>query len=293
MKPLRMDSSVGAAPARKSLAITAFGWLIMAAAAILSVVSVVSLLMILARSHGTQSTDIGGFLLIVVAPPMTFLAGIGVVVRWRWAWVYCVVGLSLVLGWQALELTRPPKPAVTTTVSPSGVRTTTYHEAPRSNLPLIALCLGLLLVALTPRVRREFALVASGPVRPDGRLRPRPQPTAAGAAQPTAALGENAEQHLGEAGSLGPWTARELVRALLLLAMILGIAGFMAWLAFRGVEIGSTTLPAYKGGGRTVVLRAQEPMLFWSVSGFYAAVGLGAAAFGAWLMWHLLRPHRR
>ena len=144
--------------ARRSWLVTLLGWLIILASAGLSVISFISFLMILAGSYGTQNTELSGFLLIVVAPPASFVAGIGLLRRWRWAWLYLVAGLLLGLGWQVFELTRPPRPAVTTTTLPNGFRETVYLSGPQFSMPLTAVLAGLLAFALTPGVRREFGI---------------------------------------------------------------------------------------------------------------------------------------
>lgn len=274
-----MDASVASAPPR-SLAITVVGWLLVVASALLSIVSFMSLLMFLAGSHGTQSADVAGFLLIVVAPPATCLAGIGLVMRWRWAFVYCVLGLLFVLGWQAYESTRPP-PAVTTTLSPGGVRTTLYYGGPRTSLPLVVLCVGLIGLALTPRVRREFFAPAAQGV-----------PAGGGRPQTSAPPGDAGARHLGEDGSGQPGTSRDVRGALMFMAMLLGVAGFTAWLSFGAMQSGSVT-PPYKGGLRTVILRAEEPIVFWVTVGVYSAVSAFALAFVILILWHALRPGKR
>jgi hypothetical protein len=153
-----MNTSAASAPARRSLLVTVLGWLVILGSAALSIISFFSLLMILAGSHGTQNTELSGFLLIVVAPPASVVAGIGLVRRWRWAWLYLVASLLLAIGWQVFEMTRPPRPAVTTTTLPSGVRQTVYHSGPQYSVPLTAVLGCLLAFALTPGVRREFGI---------------------------------------------------------------------------------------------------------------------------------------
>jgi hypothetical protein len=153
-----MSHSVASAPARRSLLVTLLGWMVILGSAALSVISFFSLLMILAGSYGTQNTELSGFLLIMVAPPASLVAGIGLLRRWRWAWVYLVAGLLLAIGWQVVEGMRPAKPAVTTTVLSSGVKSTVYHSGSSFSLSLTAVLGGLLVFALTPGVLREFGI---------------------------------------------------------------------------------------------------------------------------------------
>lgn len=141
---------------KRFLPVTLLGWAVAAGGLILTPISFISLLMILAGSYGTKTSDPLGFFLVIVAPPLAVLVGIGLVFRWRWAWLCLVAGLVAVLVWQALEWRRPPAGPPVTTVSPSGVRMTTYRSGPQVSPPLVIVCLGLLALMLTKRVRRDF-----------------------------------------------------------------------------------------------------------------------------------------
>jgi hypothetical protein len=75
--------------------------------AALTPISVVSFLMIVAGSHGTASATLLGFLNVVVVPPVTLIAGIGLLRRKAWARYYlsalCAVGL---VGWGVTQTRR-------------------------------------------------------------------------------------------------------------------------------------------------------------------------------------------
>ncbi len=142
----------------------------MAASALLLPISFITLLMILVRSYGTASTDLVGFLSVVVAPPTTLVAGFGLLRRWPWARFYlAALGLLLI----ALNVAELRKGGVSTTTytSAAGVRTTQdiWGGPNLHSVPIILFCGFALVMLFTPSVRREF----SGRGRPAG---PAPQP---------------------------------------------------------------------------------------------------------------------
>ena len=112
--------------------------------------------MILARSPGTSTSDPLGFLIVVVAPLATLVAGIGLLRRKRWA-RYCLLALLVwALAHNVYLLARGPIPQ-STYVSPAGVPTTVL-ATPVSPLtiPAIVVCGCLLLTLLSRKVRAEF-----------------------------------------------------------------------------------------------------------------------------------------
>ncbi|MCP5540377.1 MAG: hypothetical protein H7A52_09590 [Akkermansiaceae bacterium] len=161
---------------RPSVVVTILGWMMVVAGAILSIISFFSLLMIIVGSYGTNTADVPGFLLVVVAPPFTLVAGIGMLRRRRWAWLCLVAGLGCFLLVSLFEFTRPPEPAVRTHVSPSGVKTTEYHSGPQFSVPTIVLCAGLLIYVWMPGVRREFGWSRRKQPSPASATRPGSQP---------------------------------------------------------------------------------------------------------------------
>ena len=113
--------------------------------------------MILVGKDGAQSSDVTGFFLVVVAPPLTAFAGVGLALRWRWAWYYLVAGLLGIIFFNAVEIVKHPEPSETTTMSPAGVKTTTFHSGPEYPLTVVVFAAGLLTLLLVPRYHREFA----------------------------------------------------------------------------------------------------------------------------------------
>ena len=70
-------------------------------------------------------------------------------------------------------------------------------------------------------------------------------------------------------------------RALLLAVVLLfALATAMGWLVARGVMRGETYLPMKRAVLRRTVLRAQEPVMFWTSVGVYAVIGAGALVLG-------------
>ncbi len=149
------SEATGASP-RRSAFVTILAWAIIVISALIIPVSAISLLMILARSHGTASTTVFGFLGIVVLPPASLAGGIGLLYRRVWA-LYFVMGLlALLIGLNVWELLTPRR-NTTTHTSPSGVRTTAPASGPNyHSLPIMVICGAALVRLLFPVVRAEF-----------------------------------------------------------------------------------------------------------------------------------------
>lgn len=137
--------------------VTLAAWPFIIGGAALSVISAISFLMLLARSYGTNTGGPLDWLIVLAGPPVTFVAGIGLLRRRRRAW-FCVIGILLaLLAWQGWHMANPPSAETTTYVSPRGVKTTVIGSGPGYSLPLIGACAGMLALLLSPRARREFA----------------------------------------------------------------------------------------------------------------------------------------
>lgn len=154
-----MSSPVPAAPPPfvrpRSWLVTGIAWVLIVASAALTPISAISLAMILVRSYGTSTSDPLGFLLVVVAPPLSFIAGIALLRRNRWARTYTIALLAGILAFNAYGFFRPPTPE-SVHVSASGVKTTTLASTGTYSIPafvLAALALGTL---LTRKVAVEF-----------------------------------------------------------------------------------------------------------------------------------------
>lgn len=159
MNPTAALSPRRVAP-RRSVFITALGWVILLLSALLIPISTIALLMILAGSDGTASTDAVGFLSVVVAPPAAFVVGIGLLRRRDWAW-YGALGLLvavILLNVWTLATTRT---TTTTHISPAGTRTTVLAAGSNHHsLPLIAISSLVIATLFLPSIRSELG--ASG-----------------------------------------------------------------------------------------------------------------------------------
>ena len=147
----------GAAPsAPRSRLVTGLAWLAIVVGALGVPISAISLLMILANSPGTSTSDPLGFLIVVVGPPAMIVAGIGLLRRKRWARYFMLAILLWALAHNVYLLARGPIPQ-STYVSPAGVPTTVL-ATPVSPLtiPAIVVCACLVITLLSRKVRAEF-----------------------------------------------------------------------------------------------------------------------------------------
>jgi len=133
-------------------------WLAIVVGALATPISAISLLMILAQSQGTSTSDPLGFLIVVVAPPATVVAGIGLLRRRQWA-RYCLLALLLcALAYNVYLFVRGPLPQ-STYVSPAGVPTTVLATpVSRWTVPAILVCACLVMTLLSRKVRTEFSV---------------------------------------------------------------------------------------------------------------------------------------
>lgn len=74
----------------RSVFINVLAWAVMLISGAASVMSALALLMTLTWDHRSPAADVPGFLLIVVCPPLSFAAGLGLRRRRRWAYDYIV-----------------------------------------------------------------------------------------------------------------------------------------------------------------------------------------------------------
>jgi hypothetical protein len=138
--------------------VTALGWLAVVGSALIVPISTISFLMILARSYGTSTFDPLGFLTVVVAPPVTLVAGIGLLRRKAWARLYIMALLVTIIAVNVYAMVRPPRPE-RRYVSPSGVPTT-VSASPRMvsvfSVAVVGASVVALLILQSQRVRAEF-----------------------------------------------------------------------------------------------------------------------------------------
>ncbi|MES2477299.1 MAG: hypothetical protein V4640_16050 [Verrucomicrobiota bacterium] len=159
MKSKDPTSSVRiAAPARRSLFVTILGCFVILGSALASIISVLTGMMFLVGSYGTSSGMTLEGIIILLGPPVTLVAGVALIRRRRWAYVYLLLLLVSVLAYNGDQLGRGPTPQ-STRVSPSGVPTTTLASGGRGSVPVIAGCVALLAALLVRNVRAEFGLI--------------------------------------------------------------------------------------------------------------------------------------
>jgi hypothetical protein len=247
---------------------TILAWLVIVISALLVPISGISLLMILTSGHGTGSITLGGFLSVVVAPPLTLIAGISLLRRRPWARRY-LIALLLLLSVFHVRTLLSARPTATTTHSPSGVPTTTLASYPNHHsLPIIVISAAAIAWLLLPATRREFgtkpkndrAPVGVAPVTPTTPITP-------SVTGPVAV-----PQH----GSLAAvWVFS---------AVLLGIAGGLGWMVARAHDNGKVYMISKRSSQQRYVERQQEPALFYLVLGTYTAVALGAAGFSVWFL---------
>ena len=158
-------------PPRRSVFVTALAWTIIVLSALLIPISAISLLMFIAKSYGTASATMMGFLGVVVAPPVTFVAGVGFLRRWKKAWVYLLLLLVILISSNARELLSP-HPETTTSTSASGVPTTTLtsYGSNYHHLPIVLICAALLVKLLSSSVRSEFSVSQKSNGQPAARI---------------------------------------------------------------------------------------------------------------------------
>jgi hypothetical protein len=147
--------------------VTGIAWVLIVASAALTPISVIALAMILVRSYGTSTSDPLGFLQVVVLPPASFVAGIALLRRIRWALYYAIALLTGVVAFNAYGFFRPPTPE-SVHVSASGVKTTTLASTGTYSIPAVVLAALALGTLLTRKVAVEFGAgrERGGPVGP-------------------------------------------------------------------------------------------------------------------------------
>ena len=143
---------------------TLLAWFLMLAGIIGLPISGITVLMIMVKSYGTQTSDPLGFVIIVLGPAMLLITGFGLLRRRWWARGAAMLLLVAVMTFHAWELIKGPRPTTTYT-SASGVRTTVMGSGTNhASLPIIALCLGVLIKLRSAAVRAEFAASSPPPI---------------------------------------------------------------------------------------------------------------------------------
>lgn len=169
-------------PARSGF-ITALGWIVIVISALTIPISAISLAMILTHSYGMSSATALGFVMVVLGPPVSLVAGVGLLRRKRWGWAVILAVLTLIVISSAGDIVQAPLRPVTYTV-PSGVPTTVL---PRDFtfycylLPFVVVCAGVIVKLLTKKVRAEFAAASPSGLITGTRQFPSPASSTGGA----------------------------------------------------------------------------------------------------------------
>ena len=153
-----MNAAANAATAAlpRSRFITTLAWVMIVGGAAVSPVSLISLLMVAAHSHGTSSSDPIGFATVVLGPPAAFVTGIGLLRRRWWAHRFTLALLGFTFASNVMSMFRvmaDPR----TYISPSGVPTTVLSSGLSYFLPAVVICAGLIWKLATPAIRAELA----------------------------------------------------------------------------------------------------------------------------------------
>lgn len=256
---------------RRSWFITLLGWAIIIISGLLVPISVISFLMILAGSHGTSTFDPVGFVLIVIAPAASLVAGIGLIRRCSWARRYVIVLLGLLIAYNAWELFAG-RPETTTYTSSTGQTTTvqTSYGGRRFHLPAVVIG-TLLLAGLCKRsVGEEFRPTAPPPI-----------PGVSGA-RAAAVRSSSAVPAMSAGAASSP--VKQRLALWVVIALLIAFAGGMGWLTAGGISGGTTHLPTNRASRQRSIVRQEEPAMFWLSIGVYCAAGLVSAAAAVWLM---------
>lgn len=253
---------------RRSLLVLALGAVLVVGGGLLSIISFLSLLMIIAGSYGTQSTTIAGFVQVVLAPPVALITGIGVMLHRRWAWRALVAGLTVALGWSVAEAI-------------GGLPSTAESGGSTFSLPSLvaAVSVAMLGLALLPSVRAAFRgkgqAIESGHAGPaNGRVREVPArsfPAAEWREAPTSAKRTRA-------------TERMAVAAVVLI--LVAIAAAAGWQIAGGLETGALRIPTGRGAQSLTAMRAEEPVQFWMGIGLYGTAAAGCLGLALWILAH-------
>lgn len=141
---------------RRSLPITLLAIAMVLFGALLTPISFITVLMLIAGSPGTQSAEFLEGSVIVFGPLFTVVSGVGLWFRKRWAWWCTVAILVIALVVDVRTLVRGPQPE-RVSVSASGVRTTTSATGTGYALPSALMCSALLALLAFRRQRGEFS----------------------------------------------------------------------------------------------------------------------------------------
>jgi hypothetical protein len=140
---------------QRLLVITIFAWCVIIISGLASVISFFALLMIVAGNEGAKNADAMGFFNVVMRPPLTLVAGIGLLLRKRWAYFYTSSLLLLIVAYNVYGMALGPAMPYKY-IDANGVPTTVMTSGDQYSFPVMVLCAVLFGVLNMPRVRNEF-----------------------------------------------------------------------------------------------------------------------------------------
>ncbi len=146
-------------PLPRSTLLTAFAWLVIGLSALGIPISVISGLMLIAGSYGTQNAEPLGAFTVLAGPTLTLVAGIGLLRRQRWGWWILVLVLGAIVVsnvWTMLAVKAGPSHFV----SPEGVPTTVLQSGTVGLATIVVVSASSLGFLLTRRVRTECGVKA-------------------------------------------------------------------------------------------------------------------------------------
>ena len=269
-------------------------WLVIVASGIVLPVSALAALMLLAGGDGSASAGLVDTFFMVLAPPLAFLSGIGVLRRNRIAWLV-LIGLLVLTALHFAWAWATANPETTRERTASGVLVTTIGSNPSTNLPPLAACLLLLAPLLTRRARAVFMPVqatAASAVAPPT-LAP---PGTNVRAQPMAAAGAPSRQAAPvqrKPAAPGTDRAQGMPAVYLVLALLVGTAGGAGWMVVDGLRTDETWFPGARPSHARTVAREVEPVDYWLSLGLYALVAGGAIAGTTWMVRNTPGPGNR
>jgi hypothetical protein len=268
---------------RRTLFTTLIGMAAILLGGLGSVFSLFALLMAIGKPYANSATDPLGIFLIFILPPGTLLAGIGLLMRHRWArwWMILLMAGLTALGVKGLLSPSHANPAYAPMPGPAADAAKRMLFVQSAGSIAVG---GLVMLGLFSRpVRREF----QAPEKFAPAFVPGAPPPLAPPASP-----QDEYQETGSAFS-PPAPAPSVVRPpgvkhdgtiLPMLVALLLIAAGAFWLAARGVASGETRLPLKHNPSSRSVSRDENPALFWTSISLISALGTGCTGFAAWLV---------
>jgi hypothetical protein len=131
-------------------------WLVIVMSALMLPISACSALMVAVGSHGTQNTDVLGYVTVVFGPLFALACGFGLLRRKPWGWYGVLALCAIVLATNAYTMATAPTEDVTT-IGPDGVRNTRLGGGAEFLWPFVLFPGVLIALLLTPGARRDFS----------------------------------------------------------------------------------------------------------------------------------------